>query len=606
MKRTFRLCVSLLMLIALLAVEAPPSLAATAPTSVKLDQSGTITLSLGETLTLNATLYPENAQSKLTWKSTKKKVASVSGGVVKAKKAGTTTVTVTTKNKKKAKVKIKVINPYKPSKVTLDRTGTVTMLATDVMHLTPTLYPATAQTKLKWKSSNKRIAFVNQSGDVQALAPGKCTITVTTKNKKKAKVKIRVVDDGKRPITAPPGYNLPYIIYCCKNSHTIAILAKDDNGEWNRVVRLYPTGMGRKNVTDVGFFILKKKQRWHKWGSGYSPYACKLSVGIYLHGPIYKRKNHNTIRPSYYNCIGTNCSSGCIRTICGCAAWVYYNCDPGTYVIVAQNGRFSTARPPKIGKKAKRDPSDPGNNTEIFITGFAVDPGALTLGQGASQTLTPTAISPANANTKGFTYASDNPGVATVSESGVVTAVGPGAATISVTAADDMKCTVRVPVTVVGSAAEADTSAKAEADSDGILTEAVTVEAEAVADAAADAEEGLSLEIAVPEGEAETAADEAADAQVADGAEDECVILPADDAAPQAEDGDVTPQAADDDTVPQAEDAPEAEAPEPAPEEVPAAEAEVPAAALEDPDSGLSFATEVALGEQEEILIVEE
>ena len=108
MKRMLKLCVSVLMLIALLAVDAPTSLADGAPTSVRLDRSGTVTLSIGETLTLNATLYPATATSKLTWKSTKKKVASVSGGVVKAKKAGTTTVTVTTKNKKKAKVKIKV------------------------------------------------------------------------------------------------------------------------------------------------------------------------------------------------------------------------------------------------------------------------------------------------------------------------------------------------------------------------------------------------------------------------------------------------------------------------------------------------------------------
>ena len=581
MKRMLKLCVSLLMLIALLAVDAPLSLADAAPTSVKLDHSGTITLTLGETLTLNATLYPGTATSKLTWKSTKRKVATVSGGVVTAKKVGTTTVTVTTRNKKKAKVKIKVIDPYKPSKVYLDKTGTQTMLVTQGMQLTAALYPETAQSTLKWKSSNKKVAIVNQNGYVGALTPGRCTITVTTRNKKKAKVKLRVIDDGKQRITAPPGYTLPYIIYACKNSHTIAILARDDNGEWTRVVRLYPTGMGRKNVTDVGFFTLKKKERWHKWGSGYSPYACKLSIGIYLHGPIYKRKNHNTIRPSYYNCIGTNCSSGCIRTICGCAAWVYYNCPVGTHVIVAQNSRFSTPRPPKIGKKAKRDPSDPGNNTEIFITGFAVDPGALTLNQGTAQALTPTLISPANANTKGFTFSSDNNGVATVSPDGVVTAVGGGTATISVTAADDYACTVRVPVTVYAAAPAAEAqeipSARLEADSDESLTAALDAEA------ATDADEGLSMEIALPEAEETAPADEAVDAQAEDGAASE-----AHDAV----------------EAPQDEDAPAAD--ESASEPAPDAEQVAPDPAPEDDDSGLSFAAEAIPEEADEITIAEE
>ncbi len=623
MKRTFKLCLSLLMLIALLAIDAAPCLADAAPTSVKLDQRGTITLPVGNALTLNATLYPENAQSTLTWKSTKKNVASVSGGVVTAKKVGTTTITVTTRNKKKAKVKVKVIDPYKPSKVYLDQTGTVTLLATEGLQLHAALYPETAQSTLKWKSSNKRIAIVDQNGYVGALAPGKCTITVTTRNKKKAKVKIRVVDDGMRPITAPAGYTLPYIIYCCKNTHTIAIIAKDDNGDWTRVVRLYPTGMGRKNVTDVGFYTITKKERWHRWGSGYSPYANKLSIGIYLHGPIYKKKNHNTIRPNYYNCIGKDCSSGCIRTICGCAAWVYYNCPVGTHIIVAQNGRFSTPRPPKIGKKAKRDPSDPGDNTEIFITGFAVDPGAVTLDQGATRGLTPTAISPATANTKGFTFSSDNPGVATVSAEGVVSAVGAGTATISVTAADDYRCTVKVPVTVNAAAPAAEAqeaeSASAEADSAAApeaqeAAEAVTTEAAAATEAVAVAAEGLTLEAALPESETTAAADEAAAVLAEDGAEDapadgqEDIAEPVEDVAEpeegidEPEEGVGEPEEGVGEPNENA-DEPAAE-PEPAPADVPdvAAQAVPP----EDADNGLSFSAEAIPEEAGEIIITEE
>lgn len=450
----FKRCLSVVLLVILMistVTTSVPAFAATVKTkSIALDQTGTVKLNLGETLTLTATLTPVDSTQKITWKSSKTSIAKVSGGVVTPKKAGTTTITAKS-GSKKASVKVKVVDPTMPTSVSLNLSGTQTLMVNNTIQLVATLYPETATSGLKWKSSNKHIAFVNNKGVVEGLAPGKATITVTTRNKKKAKVKIKVVDDGNQPIVTPAGYDLPYVVYCCKKSHTIAIIARDENGDWTRVLRKFPTGMGRKGVTDVGIFWLARKERWHKWGSGYSPYANKLSIGIYLHGPIYKSKNHNTIRREYYNCIGTDCSSGCIRTVCGCAGWVYYNCPVGTMVIVAANKRFTEPRPKKIGKKATKDPTDPGaGNFEILMTSFTVEPGALVMKPGETQAITPTNIRPASTTTKGFKYLTSDSAVATVSESGVVTAMGPGTATILVTGADDFAYSVELPVTVAG------------------------------------------------------------------------------------------------------------------------------------------------------------
>ena len=491
MKNAFIRCVSVLMLIALTLslatsaiAESTPVVVATPapkPTSVSLDQKGTVRVPIGEKLTLNATLYPENAQSTLKWKSSKKKIASVSKGVVTAKKVGTTTITVTTGNKKKAKVKVRVYDPYKPSSVAFEEQGLQTVMVMNSIQLHANLFPETAKSKLKWKSSKKSVAVVNSQGIVTGIGPGKATITVTTRNKKKAKIKVRVVDDGNQPITTTPDYKYPYVIYACKNSHTIAILARDENGAWTRVIRKFPTGMGRKNITNVGIFFLSKKERWHKWGSGYSPYANRISVGIYLHGPIYKSKNHNTIRPSYYNCIGTDCSSGCLRTTCGCAAWIYYNCPVGTQIIIAQNKRFSAPRPTKLTKKAKRDPTDPGSNFEILVTSFKMEPASLNLVKGATQALRAIEVKPYSNSTGGrFTYVTTNKDVATVSATGVVTAVGPGECSIIVTAADDFKAAVAVPV-VVAAASAKEIAAEAIEVADDAVEEQFTFEAESVA-----------------------------------------------------------------------------------------------------------------------------
>ena len=72
-------------------------------------KNGKATVKKGKKLTLKTKLTPGNAESTLTWKSSNKKVATVSGkGVVKGVKKGTCTITVTTGNRKKATVKITV------------------------------------------------------------------------------------------------------------------------------------------------------------------------------------------------------------------------------------------------------------------------------------------------------------------------------------------------------------------------------------------------------------------------------------------------------------------------------------------------------------------
>jgi len=73
-----------------------------AVTGVKLNKP-TLSLNVGGTSTLKATLVPSDAENKtLTWASSDKKIATVSSkGVVTAVKKGTATITVTTQDGKK-------------------------------------------------------------------------------------------------------------------------------------------------------------------------------------------------------------------------------------------------------------------------------------------------------------------------------------------------------------------------------------------------------------------------------------------------------------------------------------------------------------------------
>lgn len=87
----------------------------------------------------------------------------------------------------------------------------------------------------------------------------------------------------------------------------------------------------------------------------------------------------------------------------------------------------------------------------VPVTGVTVEPATLALAVGESETLTAT-VAPANASNATVVWSTSDAGVATVSETGVVTAVAAGQATITATT-DDGGFTASSDVTVSGGAA---------------------------------------------------------------------------------------------------------------------------------------------------------
>lgn len=85
-------------------------------------------------------------------------------------------------------------------------------------------------------------------------------------------------------------------------------------------------------------------------------------------------------------------------------------------------------------------------SANIPVTGIALLPASLTFSVGSSQQLAST-IAPANASNKNLSWTSDNTAVATVSSSGMVTAVSIGTATITVTTEDGGKTATTVITT---------------------------------------------------------------------------------------------------------------------------------------------------------------
>lgn len=170
------------------------------PTGVVLDHSGQVDLDIRQTLKLTATLVPATAQSALTWTSSNQTIATVDGsGLVTPVKEGTATITVRTADgNRTATVRVRIVNGNKPTGVSLNRTGQVDLSLNETLALQATLSPSTSYSTLSWRSSSTRIATVDANGVVTPIREGTVTITVTANDaRRSASVRVRVIDPYK-------------------------------------------------------------------------------------------------------------------------------------------------------------------------------------------------------------------------------------------------------------------------------------------------------------------------------------------------------------------------------------------------------------------------
>lgn len=148
----------------------------------KLTGSKKITLTKGKKATLKTTVTLKSGKTnkKVTYKSSKKSVATVTKkGVIKAKKVGTAKITVTsTQNKKKkATVTVKVVKG-KVTKVTFDQTAIrLDPAKTATIKATVKTSGKKPNKALVWSTSDAKVATVSAKGVVTAVAPGVATIT---------------------------------------------------------------------------------------------------------------------------------------------------------------------------------------------------------------------------------------------------------------------------------------------------------------------------------------------------------------------------------------------------------------------------------------------
>ena len=208
MNKTIRRIIPLLLILVLCVGFVPQK----AEAAVRLNRS-TATVGIRQTITLKVT----GAKTKVKWKSSNKKIATVSSkGVVKGIKKGTATITAKVK-KKKYTCRVTVTQSAAGAKSGKKQAGTrISANAASVgVQKTITLRMIGAKSKVKWKSSNKKIATVNSKGVVKGLKKGTVTITAKVK-KKKYTCRVTVV----QPVTS---VRLNRTSAAIKNGNTLSL-----------------------------------------------------------------------------------------------------------------------------------------------------------------------------------------------------------------------------------------------------------------------------------------------------------------------------------------------------------------------------------------------
>lgn len=189
-------------------------------TSTTVDIKGKVKVSVYKT-------KPSKASKSVKWKSSNKKVATVSkSGYVTGKKKGTVKITATSKKRKKVKktIKIKVTN-LKAKSVTMSKKSAI-LFPNDKTTLKATVKGSAGfyNQGVTWKSSNTSVATVTSKGIVTAKKAGKATITATEKGgSKKATCAVTVsgikVDKANKSVSVTATVNnateksMHYVVY---------------------------------------------------------------------------------------------------------------------------------------------------------------------------------------------------------------------------------------------------------------------------------------------------------------------------------------------------------------------------------------------------------
>ena len=415
-----------------------------AVSSVSLDKTS-VSLNVGESVTLAATVKPDNATNKtVSWSSSNASVASVdASGKVSAVAEGTATITAKAGDKTATCSVTVTKKVVAVESVTLDKSS-LELNEGETATLTATVKPDNASDKtVTWSSSKTSVATVDANGKVTAVAEGNATITAKAGNKS-ATCSVTVTKN----VVAVESITLDKSSLELNEGETATLVAtvKPDNATnktvtWSSSRTSVATVDANGKVTAVaeGTATITAK-------AGDKTATCSVTV----------KKNTVAVESVTLDKSSLELTEGETATLTATVKpdnatnkTVTWTSSSSSIATVDQNGKITAVSEgtatitAKAGDKTATCSVTVKKNT-VAVESVTLDITSTILNTGETLTLTAT-VKPDNATDKTVTWSSSNSSVATVDANGKVTAVAQGTAIVTAKAGDKTAtCTVIV------------------------------------------------------------------------------------------------------------------------------------------------------------------
>lgn len=419
-----------------------------------------VTMWVGEDKSFGVTVSPEGATNKNWTSSTSNaSIASLSGkSTIHAVAPGTAIITVTTEDgKKTATITVTVTQQVGEIRLSADKT---TLKVGGTAKVTANVLPENASNKgVTFTSSHSTVATVDANGNVQAASAGTTTITATAADGKGAygTITIKVEDMATGVTLSPTSKEL-------KVNETAQLAASVLPATANQGIKFTSSDETVATVSETGLVTARKEgtaviTATAADGSEKSA-SCTIKVGatavdvpvtgITLDQPeitIEVLKDAKQLKATVEPANATN------KDVVFSSSNTNVAVVSNTGLVTAINNGAAT-----ITVTSKENPSIMAKclvkvGAPVLVTDVTVQPAELNLKTDGTYQLS-VSVLPSNADERGVTFESSNTAVATVSASGLITAKGPGSATITVTAKDSSgkkaTCTVTVTQPVKG------------------------------------------------------------------------------------------------------------------------------------------------------------
>lgn len=407
----------------------------TAVTSIYLNRTSA-SLKTGDSTTLTATIYPNNAANKdITWDSTDKdKVTITKTGAttatVKALKNGTSTITAKA-GTKTAYCTVTVTTD--PTSVNLSQTS-LTLPKGNSQILNATVLPESASNKaVTWRSSRSSVVAVDNNGKVTARAKGTATITVTTANGKTRTCNVTVAEVKLNATKTT--------LQVGKSTTSLKIDSKYPSSDrvksWNssnKSVASVNSSSGRITAKKTGTATITVTMR-----SGATA-SCKVTVQRAVVKTASLKMSASSLTLLAKGRKATLAVTRSPITATEKITWTSSN----TKVATVNSKGVVTARGFGTARITARTSNGKQTMCTVIVPRVTLKATRVTLKVNRKATISISSKIPSN--DKVASYKSSNTTVATVTSRGVVTAKKAGSATITVTMKSNAKATFKVTV----------------------------------------------------------------------------------------------------------------------------------------------------------------